>query len=70
MTTEAFVINVPTSTFIHGNDDCGNGDGDDGDSDGDGGDGDGGGDGDDDGENERVIVKTITNCLTVDKKNC
>ena len=39
-------------------------------------DGDGGaddGDGDDDygdGDDERVIVKTITNCLTVDKKNC
>ena len=30
------------------------------------------GDGDDDGEgnDERVIVKTITNCLTIDKKNC
>ena len=54
--------------FIHYN---GGGNGNGIDDDGDGGADDGDGDDDyGDGDDERVIVKTITNCLTVDKKNC
>ena len=46
-------------------------DGDDGACEDDDGNGDGGCDDDDgDGNDEGVIVKTITNCLTIDKKNC